>query len=201
MALGKTVNQSHIAPQSISTSNTVRSAAVDLSAAMKWALSISLARNSGSAFGSAASAPRVFVYGSAKASGDDDWVPIFEHLMAVGSGIGNTTLSSNASAGATSISMASPTNFLTRDIISIHGSGSTFEVVRADKFTGGGPTTVELSRALGNAYTSGQAVRGQAEFVAPTLDVDGWRRGLIVVENQSSGQSIMAQVIGSLFTF
>lgn len=201
MALGKTINHSHIAAQSISSGNTVRSSAVDLSTALQWALSISLARNSGTPFSSSAAAPRVLVYGSVKSSGDDDWVPIYEHLMNVGSGIGNTTLSSAPAAGATSISMALPTNFLTRDVISIHGAGSTFEVVRADLFTGGGPTTVQLSRALNNAYSIGNAVRGQAEIVAPTLQVEGWRRGLVVVENQSSSQAIMAQVLGGLFTF
>lgn len=201
MALGKTINQQHIAAASLATSSTSRSSAVDLTTALKWSLSIALARNSGSPFGSASTAPRVIVYASAKASGDDDWAIIFEHLMQIGSSIGNTTLSANASAGATTISLNAPTNFNTRELISIHGTSPTFEVLRADKLTGGGPTTVDLNRALANAYVSTNAVRGQAELVAPTLDVEGWRRGLVVVENQSSGQGIMVQVAGSIFGF
>lgn len=67
---------------------------------------------------------------------------------------GSTTLSQNATAGATTISVASNANFDADDFITI-GSGATCEV---RKVTAKDTGTLDLDTALTYAHTSGQAV-------------------------------------------
>jgi hypothetical protein len=198
VALNKVAGLTHISAQAIASGNTVRSSAIDLSLVSRWALNIGLMRGSATAFASAAAAPRVVVYGSTKTTGDEDWAIIWEHLMQVGASIGSTSLPSNMTSN-TTLSVSSASNFAAKELIAINPSGANFELRRIDQVPNISTIMIQLPTTA--LHPSATVVRGQAENPAPTLDVDGWRRGLIAVENYVSGQSINAWVLGSTLSF
>lgn len=155
-------------------------------------LTVHLARQSGTAF--TAGWPNVRVEVSSKASGNDAFVPLQAYQMAVGSSIVSTTLSSAVTAGATSVAVASATNIAAGDILFLgDSSSSNWELVRVRSVSG---TTITLEEACAYNHASGAAVYDQGEEWGTYVDLAGFTRCRVVVDNSSSGQTIAARVVG-----
>lgn len=160
--------------------------------ALGLGLTIHLARQSGSAFGTGW--PNVRVEVSSKPSGDDAWVPVAIYQPAVGASIVNTTLSSAVSAAATTVPVASATNIAAGDVLFLgDSSSSNWELIRVKSVSG---TTITLEEACTNSHTSGAAVYDQSEVYATTVDLLGFTRARVVADNANSGQTMAIRVLG-----
>jgi len=160
--------------------------------ALGLGLTIHLARQSGSAF--TAGWPNVRVEVSSRASGNDAWVPIVTFQPAVGSSIVNTTLASGISAGATTLTVASPTGISAGDLLFLgDASSANWEVVRVRTIVS---STVTLEEACTYAHGTGAAVYDQSDPYAPLVDLLGYTRCRVVVDNANSGQTIAVRVLG-----
>lgn len=177
----------------LATGNVQVGTELNVSAIFSAFISIQMVRGSGTAF--TAGWPNVRIEASAKSSGTDSWVPIWEYQMAVGASIANTTLSANVSAGATSFTVAAATNIAVGDLLSLNNSTySVCEIIRVKGVSG---TTITPEEAVTNAYTNGDAVRDQAEVAAVQLDLSPYQRIRAVIDNAGSGQTMNARVLCS----
>lgn len=181
----KIAGSSYIDWQSVTNGNVVVGSAIDVSD--KWAIAIEccIGRASGSALSN--NYPRVRVEASLDASGSM-WTEIGGWFMFTGVNIANTTLSAAASAGATSITVASSTNIAAGDLLFIGDtSSSNWEIVLVKSVSG---TTVNLVHALMNSHASGSQVTDQAEKYLPNIGTGGYQRMRVVVDNSNSGQTV-----------
>lgn len=150
-----------------------------------------LGRRSGTAF--TANWPNLRVEASAKASGNDAWVPMATFTPGVGSSIASTTLNGAVSAGATSFVVASSTNIAVGDILFLKGdTDAGNELIRVKSIV---TTTVTPEEAVTYAHASGNAVTDQAEMFAAPLDLTAITRLRVVFDNLNSGQLCAAEVL------
>lgn len=155
-------------------------------------LTIHLARQSGSAF--TAGWPNVRVEVSSKSSGDDAWAPVATYQPAAGAALVNTTLSSAVSASATTVPVASATNIAAGDILFLgDSSSSNWELDRVKSVSG---TTITLEEACTYNHSSGAAVYDQSEIYCCTVDLLGFTRARVVVDNGNGGQTVAVRVLG-----
>lgn len=191
--LTKTTGVSILAWQQVANQASVAGTITGLpTTALGLGLTFHLARQSGTAF--TAGWPNVRVEVSSKSSGDDAWAPLLAYQMAVGASIVNTTLSSAVSASATTVSVASATNIAAGDILFLgDSSSSNWELVRVKSVSG---TTITLEEACTNSHTSGAAVYDQCEIWGTYVDLSGFTRARVVVDNAGSGQTIAVRALG-----
>ena len=189
----KTAGVSILAWQQVANQASAASTITGLPAtALGLGLTIHLARQSGTAF--TAGWPNVRVEVSPKSSGDDAWAPITAYQMAAGASIVSTTLSSAVSASAATVSVTSATNIAAGDILFLGDpSSANWELIRVKSVSG---TTITLEEACTYAHASGAAVYDQGEIWATYIDLSGFTRARVVVDNANSGQTIAARALG-----
>lgn len=160
--------------------------------ALGLGLSIYLGRQSATAL--TAGWPNVRVEVSPKSSGNDAWVPLIGYQMAAGASIAGTTLSSAVTAGATTVVVASPTNIASGDILFLGDSSSAnWELVRVRSVSG---STITLEEACTYNHASGASVFDQCEEWTTYIDMSGFTRCRVVVDNGNSGQTVAIQALG-----
>ncbi len=154
------------------------------------ALAFELGRVSASAF---TKGPSVRLEVSLLASGNDAWYPIWTPQMAVGASISATTLNGAVSAGATTATLTSITNVVAGEYLYL-GHTTTpanYELIRVKSISG---SVVTFEEACTSAHDNGAAVTSQAERGCQSVDVSGFLRARVIVDNVGSGQSLFSRV-------
>lgn len=183
----KTVGTEILAWQDIATANVIVGTAQDVSTKLSATVFIKMGRNSSSAFTSGW--PNFRVEASAKASGNDWWVPLATFQPAVGASIAATTANGAISAGATSCTVTSATNIAAGDVLFLGHTTTVanYELVRVKSVSG---TTVTFEEACTSAHDNGCVISDQAEMWAASLDLTGISRIRVVADNANSGRTI-----------
>ena len=177
----------------IATANVLIGSSLDVSGLLAALVTIQMVRGSGTAF--TAGWPNVRIEVSAKTSGTDSWVPIFEYQMAVGASLVNTTLNGAVSAGATTFVVTAATNIAAGDLLCLANSTySVCEIVRVKSVSG---TTITPEEPVTNAYSNGDTVRDQSEVASVQIDLSSVMRLRSIVDNAGSGQTMNARVLCS----
>ena len=192
----KTIGTSTHAWQDIASAAQVIGAAIDVSTKFGIAFHIQLGRGTGTAF--TTGWPSVRISGSGKASGNDKWIPLVTLTMAIGASIVNTTLNGSISAAATTCVVTSATNIAIGDMLFLGHTTTVanYELVKVKLVSG---TTVTFEEGCTNAHDTGALVTDQAEAYFPYLDVSGYSRVRVVIDNANSGQAIRAEVLYNTF--
>lgn len=131
--------------------------------------------------------------GSAKSSGDDEWVPIYQWTTNNGTVAASSTTLNDAScnAGDTSFTLTSATGFAAGDHIYLRETGTpaNSEWVRELSVSS---NTVTVEQAITRSHTNGITVTDNAESFAIAFDVGGHVRIRLVVDTASaaSGQTV-----------
>lgn len=192
----KVAGTSYIDWQTVTNGNAVVGSAINVSEVWGVAWDVQLGRTNATALSS--NYPRVRLEASLDASGDR-WNEIGGWFMFTGVNIASTTLSAAASAGATSITVASATNIAAGDLLFI-GDTSTanWELALVKSVIG---TTINLVHGLANNHASGSVVTDNAERYMPTVGTGAYQRMRVIVDNSSSGQSVNAMVRYALYSY
>lgn len=190
--VSKTAGTSLAAWQDVATANVIVGTALDVSTKLAATVFAFLGRNSSSAF--TAGWPNIRIEGSAKASGNDAWVPLATFQPVIGASIAATTLNGAVSANASSFVVTSATNIAAGDMMFLgHTSDTTkYELVRVKSVSG---TTITPEENVTNAHDTGAVASDQAEAYAASLDLTGITRIRAVIDNAGSGRTIYVQVL------
>lgn len=141
------------------------------------------------------------IEGSAKASGNDEWVPIVEWTSTTGKTAANAPTINDASvlAGDTNFVVSSATGIAAGDMLYLRETGTpaNSEWVRVAGMSG---TTVTPEEAITRNHTNGITLTDLAEQFAIALDVAGLTRVRLVVDSASSASGVTVDVIGWLVT-
>lgn len=141
------------------------------------------------------------IEGSAKTSGNDEWVPIFEWTSLNGLTAASATTLNDAAcnAGDTVFTLTSGTGFTAGDYIYLRETGTpaNSEWVR-EKSVSTNDITVE--EAITRNHTNGIAVTDLAESFAIPLDLSGHVRIRLVVDTASAASGQTVDVIAWLVT-
>lgn len=191
-AYTKTAGTSLLAWQDIATANVVVGSAADVATKLAATIFALVGRNpAAGAF--TAGWPNVRVEASAKASGNDAWVPLIQWQPAVGASLANTTLNGAVSAGATTVTVTSASNIAAGDVLFLGDSStSNYELVRVKSVSG---TTVTLEEACTYNHANGAVVTDQAEMYCGSIDLAGITRIRAVADNANSGRTVSVQVL------
>lgn len=177
----------------LATANVQVGSPLDASNLFAALVTIQLVRGSGTAF--TAGWPNVRIEASAKSSGADAWVPLFEYQMAAGASLVNTTLNGAVSAGATTFVVTAATNIAAGDLLCLaNATYSVCEIVRVKSVSG---TTITPEEPVTNAYSNLDTVRDQSEVASVQLDLSSAMRLRSIVDNAGSGQTMNARVLCS----
>lgn len=190
--VSKTAGTTLAAWQDVATGSVVCGTALDVSTKLAATVFAFLGRNSSSAF--TAGWPNIRIEGSAKASGNDAWVPLATFQPVIGASIAATTLNGAVSANASTFVVTSATNIAAGDIMFLgHTTDTTkYEIVRVKGVSG---TTITPEENVTNAHDSGAVASDQAETYSASLDLTGITRIRAVIDNAGSGRTIYVQVL------
>ncbi|MEF8769396.1 hypothetical protein [Candidatus Accumulibacter contiguus] len=131
--------------------------------------------------------------GSAKTSGNDEWVPLYEWQSANGGTLASKTTLNDAACdpGDTSFTLTSATGFTAGDLVYLRETGTpaNSEWCRGKSTSS---NTLILEEALTRGHTNGIDVTDLAEVFAIPFDVSGQVRVRLVVDTASaaSGQTV-----------
>ena len=141
------------------------------------------------------------IEGSAKTSGNDEWVPIYEWQSANGlTAASSTTVNDGAfTAGDTTFVVTSATGLAAGDILYVRETGTpaNSEWLRIASMSG---TTVTLEEACTRSHTNGVNVADLGELMRIGLDLSGHVRIRLVVDSASSASGQTVDVIAWLVT-
>jgi hypothetical protein len=175
-------------------SNTVSlGTALDVSTYYAGYLRIRLGRSSATAF---TVGPRIRIEGTGETGTPtaQQWTVLASFQMAVGASIGSQAVSGTEAAGQTTITLAAATNFAASDYVFFHNTTlANSEWARVVSVSG---SDIVIEEGIVNAQT-GATARDQAEHYPCQLDLIAINKLRIVVDNSGTGQSVVAQVIGT----
>ena len=141
------------------------------------------------------------IEGSAKTSGNDEWVPIYEWTTLNGTTAASSTTVNDAAfnAGDTTFTVTSATGLAAGDILYLRETGTpaNSEWVRIASMSG---TTVTLEEAVTRNHTNGINVADTAELMSVQLDMSGQVRVRLVVDTASGASGTTVDVIAWLVT-
>ena len=141
------------------------------------------------------------IEGSAKTSGNDEWVPIYEWQSANGlTAASSTTVNDGAfTAGDTTFVVTSATGLAAGDILYVRETGTpaNSEWLRIASMSG---TTVTLEEACTRSHTNGINVADLGELMRIGLDLSGHVRIRLIVDSASSASGQTVDVIAWLVT-
>ncbi len=187
----KTQDISLLTWQDIASAAIVISSAQDVSTKLGASFFIHIGRRTGSAF--TAGWPNARIEVSAKASGNDAWVPVMFVTCSGGASLVNTTLNGAVSANASSFVVTANTNIAVGDVLFLgDASAANYELVRVKAVSG---TTITPEENVTNSHTTGAIVTDQAEMFFGAIDLTSIARVRAVVDNIGSGQNIAARVM------
>lgn len=139
--------------------------------------------------------------GSAKTSGNDEWVPIYEWQSLNGTTAASKTTLNDAAcdAGDTSFTLTSGTGFTAGDLIYLRETGTpaNSEWCRGKSTS---TNTVTIEEALTRGHTNGIDVTDLAELFAIPVDTSGHVRIRLVVDTASAASGQTVDVIAWLVT-
>lgn len=141
------------------------------------------------------------IEGSAKTSGNDEWVPLVEWTSQFGTTAASaSTVNDGAFNSAdTSFTITSATGFAAGDQIYLRETGTPGNSEWA-RVSGVVSTTVSLEEAVTRSHTNGIAVTDLAESFSIPLDLAGQVRIRLVVDTASAASGQTVDVIGWLVT-
>lgn len=141
------------------------------------------------------------IEGSAKTSGNDEWVPIDEWTSQFGTTAASASTVNDASFNSadTSFTITSATGFAAGDQIYLRETGTpgNSEWARVLSVVS---TTVTMEEAVTRSHTNGIAVTDLAETFFRPLDLAGMVRVRLVVDSASAAAGQTVDVIGWLVT-
>lgn len=139
--------------------------------------------------------------GSAKTSGNDEWVPIYEWTTANGTTAASSSTVNDASFNAadTTFVITSATGIAAGDILYLRETGTpgNSEWVRVAGVSG---TTITLEEGVTRNHTNGINVADLAEEFAIPIDIAGHVRIRLVVDTASAASGQTVDVIAWLVT-
>jgi hypothetical protein len=139
--------------------------------------------------------------GSAKTSGNDEWVPIYEWTSTSGTTASSSSTVNDASFNAadTSFTITSATGIAAGDILYLRETGTpaNSEWCRVASVSG---TTITLEEAITRNHTNGITVSDLGEMYMIPLDIAGHVRVRLVVDTASAASGQTVDVIGWLVT-
>ena len=188
----KTQGTSLLAWQNIASTGVVLSSAVDVSNKFQATFFIRFGRGTGTAF--TTGWPNFRIEGSAKAIGNEAWIPLIVFQPVVGVAIANTTLNGAIIAGATTATVTAATNIAAGDIVFLgHTTDVTkFEISRVKSVSG---AVVTFEEAITYAHDNTALVTDQAEMWLATIDLGSVGRVRVVADNAGSGQAISVEAL------
>lgn len=198
--LTKTAAQALLAHTQLATATQAMGTAVDVSAKGGPATAIvKMGRTVTTALGAQVA---FRLEGSAKTSGNDEWVPIYEWTSGNGLTAANASTVNDASFNAadTSFTITSATGITGGDLLYLRETGTpaNSEWVRVGSVSG---TTITLEEAVTRGHTNGIATTDLAEMWNFTFDIASQVRIRLVVNSNNvtaTGQTV--DVIGWLVT-
>ena len=180
-----------LAHTSCATANVTIGSAVDVSTKLGPATAfVKMGRTVSNALGNQV---RFRLEGSAKTSGNDEWVPIYEWQSLNGTTAASKTTLNDAAcdAGDTSFTLTSGTGFTAGDLIYLRETGTpaNSEWCRGKSTSS---NTVTIEEALTRGHTNGIDVTDLAEVFVIPFEVSGQVRVRLVVDTASaaSGQTV-----------
>jgi hypothetical protein len=185
----KTEGQTLLALQEIATAAVVVGSPVDVTAAFAGMAYVRFGRCAATALTASC---RFRLEGSAKASGDGFWVPLFEWMSQVAAA-SDEAVSGTEAAGQDVISVASTTGLVAGDFVYFrNGTVANSEWARLKSIVTN--TSVTLEEPIINAQT-GATMYDQAEVFVIPLDLLGVGRLRLVVDTAAgpTGQTIAAE--------
>ena len=139
--------------------------------------------------------------GSAKTSGNDEWVPVYEWTSLNGTTAASSTTVNDAAfnAGDTSFVVTSVTGLAAGDILYLRETGTpaNSEWVRIQSMSG---TTVTLEEACTRSHTNGINVADLGEIMRVALDLSAHVRIRLVVDTASATSGTTVDVLAWLVT-
>lgn len=137
---------------------------------------------------------------SAKTSGNDEWVPIYEWTSANGTTAASaTTLNGATTAGNTTSVLTSGTGFAAGDLVYFRETGTPANS-EWSRLLGQSGTTSTFEEAQTRNHTTGIAVTDLAEMFAIPIDISGQVRIRLVVDTASAASGQTVDVIAWLVT-
>jgi len=139
--------------------------------------------------------------GSAKSSGNDEWVPIYEWQSANGTTAASKTTLNDAAcnAGDTVFTLTSGTGFTAGDLVYLRETGTpaNSEWVRGKSIA---TNDLTIEEALTRNHTNGIDVTDTAEVFAIPIDVAGQVRVRLVVDTASAAAGQTVDVLAWIVT-
>jgi hypothetical protein len=184
--LTKTAGTTLLAWQSLTNGGYVASTPADVSGAFGATVVILVGRTSASA--NTAGWPLCRVEVSAKATGDDTWVPVANFVPTAGASVANTTLNGAVSAAAATVVLTAATNVAAGDLLFL-GDSSTdnYEVAEVRSVSS---ATVTLNDATTFSHSNGAAVTDQADKFVAQVDLTGVTRLRVAVANGGNARTV-----------
>lgn len=183
----KTQGTSLLAPQSVASAAVLISSVLDVSTKFAATIFIHFGRR---VVASLSAGCVIRVEASAKSSGEGHWFPIAEFLSDLTINE-SEAVSGTASAGATTVSVASTANLAAGDKVYFdNGTIANSEWHRIKSIVTN--TSVTLEDALVNAQT-GATIYDRAEFFVAQIDCTAIGRLRVVVDNTGTGQAIAVE--------
>jgi hypothetical protein len=186
MDLNKTANISLVALQTLATNVVYTSSAEDISSKLGGAIHIRIGRTVATAL---TVGVRWRLEVSFKTSGDDAWLVVAQGQTGIAATNSGKDITSDASAGATSVTMTSSTGLAGRDYIFIYDAGTVAnsEFNRIKTISG---STVNIEDALTSAHTAANGdVFNRAESWYVPLDFLSAVRVRVVFDAIGVGQT------------
>ena len=144
---------------------------------------------------------RFRIEGSAKTSGNDEWVPLYEWTSASGTTAASSSTVNDVSfnAGDTSFTISSATGIVAGDVLYFRETGTpgNSEWSRVLSVSG---TTITLEEAVTRNKTNGINVADLGEMWAIPLDLSGQARVRLVVDTASGASGQTVDVIAWIVT-
>ncbi len=186
----KTIQTAMLAWQDIATGSQVISSVVDCSSIWAASFGVRIGRQSATAF--TAGWPNIRFEASYLSSGNAAWIPLFTLQPPIGATVGKTTLNGAVSAGASTLTLTSATNFVQGDIIYVGDSSTAnYEIVRCKSIAS---TTVTFEEVCTYAHTNSAIVSNQAFLACPSADLTSYKRVRCVADNANGGITISIEV-------
>jgi len=188
--LVKTAAQALLAHTALATATQAVGSAVDVSTKVGPAtVMVKMGRSVATALGAAVS---FRIEGSAKTSGTDEWVPIYEWASSTAAVNASTVNDASFNAADTSFTITSATGITGGDLLYFRETGTpaNSEWERVGSVSG---TTITLEEAITRNHTNGIAVTDGAEMWSIPIDIAGQVRIRLVANANNvtaSGQTV-----------
>lgn len=195
--LNKTAGQTLLAITNCATATITVGSAVDVSTKIGPAVAfIKLGRTAATAL---ANQVKFRLEGSAKTSGNDEWIPIYEWTSNnATTAASSTTLNGATTAGNTTSTLTSGTGFGAGDLV--YFKESTLSNSEWSRLVGQSGTTSTFEEAQTRNHANGITVSDTAEMWQIPIDIAGQVRIRFIVDCASAATTTAVDIVGWLVT-